>query len=125
MLESIYYIVPVLLIQFCFIVACAMIAGAIVPFFPDLKIVLDNVFLAMFFLSGIFFDINEVKEPVSTYLMWNPMVVIIDAYRDVLLRGNMPHFGDFVWIGSVSLIAIVGAFYAYRLLDLKFSKVRF
>jgi hypothetical protein len=33
--------------------------AALTPFFPDLRAILDNILLMLFFLSGVFFDISQ------------------------------------------------------------------
>ena len=115
----------IVLSQFCLITAVALLTGAITPFLPDLKVAIDNGMLFLFFLSGIFFDINEVREPVKTYLFLNPMAILIDEYRKVFLFGNFP---DALRLGLISLSSCVVAGFALLLLkqmDHKYGKIRF
>jgi lipopolysaccharide transport system permease protein len=82
---------PVLLfIQLILVCAVAGLAAAVVPIIPDLKYVIDYGMTLAFFMSGIFFDIHELAPRVQHLLMYNPMVVLIDSYRDVLLYARWP-----------------------------------
>ncbi|TWC34964.1 lipopolysaccharide transport system permease protein [Pseudomonas sp. SJZ079] len=115
----------VMLAQLCLIMALALLVGAITPFLPDLKVAIDNGMLLLFFLSGVFFDINEVQEPVKSYLLLNPMAGLIDEYRNVMIRGVWPDMGR---IGLIMLISlVVGGFGLVFLkqMDHRYGKVRF
>jgi lipopolysaccharide transport system permease protein len=107
-LQSTIIMLPVVMLsQLTLIFAVTWFVSAILPFVPDLKLFVDNAMTLFFFMSGIFFDISTFPEHVRGYFALNPMVGIIDAYRDVLIRGEMP---DFVYLGTVAAISIVFAF---------------
>ncbi len=82
---------PLLLaMQFLLICAVAGIGAALVPVIPDLKYVVDYGMTLMFFMSGIFFDINDLTPEIQQWLRYNPMVIFIESYRDVLLYAQWP-----------------------------------
>ena len=78
--------------------------AAIIPFIPDLKLIIDNILMMLFFLSGIFFDISTMPEQTQFYLHMNPMAIMIENYRIVLLGGNWP---DWSLLGIVTLLSSV------------------
>jgi len=89
--------------------AVSIFLGAVIPFFPDLHFLLRNGIMILFFLSGIFFDINQVDEPYKTWFYLNPMVSLIESYRDILLNGLAPGFMRLAMISFFSiLLGIVG-----------------
>jgi lipopolysaccharide transport system permease protein len=47
----------VILTQLLLIVAVTSLLAAIMPFFPDLRVILDNILMMLLFISGVFFDI--------------------------------------------------------------------
>jgi len=97
---------PVLLfVQLLLISFVAIMLAAIIPFIPDLKLIIDNLLMMLFFLSGIFFDIREMSEQIQFYLYLNPMAIMIENYRIVLLEGNWP---DWSLLGIVALFSVVG-----------------
>lgn len=118
--------VPVIIvIQFFLVTACAMVLGAIIPLLPDLKVVIDNGMMLLFFISGVFFNINEVDEPLKSYLFLNPMAVLMDEYRNVLIRGVWP---DGLRLGVILIFSLVLgtiALISLRQMDHKYGKVRF
>lgn len=106
-----YLWLPVLfLVQALLIAAASLLAAAITPFFPDLRIVLDNVVRLWFFLSGIFYDVSSFSEEVQTWFRLNPMVPILEGYRAVLMRGAAPDptLLAVIGIGGAALTALAG-----------------
>lgn len=115
----------VIMVQFCLVLAFSMLIGAITPFLPDLKVAVNNGMLMLFFLSGVFFDVNDVDEPIKNYLLLNPMAGLIDEYRNVLIRGFWPDGERLLVIMLVSVIAASVGAALLKHLDHQYGKVRF
>lgn len=115
----------VILTQFCLLLALAMLVGAITPLLPDLKVAIDNGMMLLFFISGVFFNINEVHEPLKSYLLLNPMAGLIDEYRNVMIRGIWPDTGRLAVILASSISLGVLALVLLKQMDHKYGKVRF
>ena len=118
--------VPLILaVQLCLILSCALLIGAITPFLPDLRLVMDNGMLFLFFVSGVFFDINTVQEPLRGYLLLNPMAGLIQEYRHVLISGIWP---DLQRLGAILLASLAIGAAGLALLrhwDDRYAKARF
>lgn len=101
---TIHYLglIPLLLTQLLLIVALTLLMAAIMPFLPDLKIVLDNLLRGLMFLSGIFYSGRNISESMQFYFYLNPMAVLIDGYRDVLMYQQWP---DFMRLGIIAAIS--------------------
>lgn len=115
----------VMVVQFSLILSLAMLVGSITPFLPDLKVAIDNGMMMLFFISGVFFNINEVHEPLRTYLLINPMAWLINEYRNVMIRGIWPDVQRLSIILSFSLVLGALALTLLKRLDHKYGKVRF
>lgn len=110
-----WFFIPVLLIlQFLLIAGASVFVASLVPFAQDLRMLLDNALMMLFFMSGIFFDINRMPEHVQQMLRFNPMAVIIDAYRSILLRDSLPESSGliFVLLVAASFMAVGSAIFA-------------
>lgn len=117
---------PILIIiQLCLVVSLAMLIGAVTPFLPDLKVVIDNGMMMLFFMSGVFYNINEVHEPLKSYLLLNPMARLIDQYRNVMIRGIWPDYGSLLVIFVTSLAFGILSLILLKKLDHSYGKVRF
>jgi lipopolysaccharide transport system permease protein len=115
----------VVLTQLFFITSVASLLAAIMPFFPDLRFILDNILLMLLFLSGIFFDINNIPEPLRAYLLLNPMALLITMYRKLLLDGLPPDFTQLLAIISISLMILILAMWLLHRFDRVYPKIVF
>ncbi len=109
----------VLATEFLLIAALALWVAALVPFLRSILVGLDVALRFGMFASGVFFDLSRVGEPVASWLAWNPVAMLLDAWRGVLMRGEWPDFAALAAIAAASLVAIAGArsFVAARELD--------
>ena len=59
---------------------------------PDVSQLLPIITMGLMFTSGIFFDVNEIPdvEMREALLTYQPLVFVLDAYRAVILRGQLP-----------------------------------
>lgn len=81
-----------------------LIVASIVPFIPDLRFVISPLLQGIFFLSGVFFTMDSVSPGARRWLEWDPMAVLIDCGRKILLYGETP---DFWRVGRVILVSLV------------------
>ncbi len=80
--------IPVLAVGGLFILGSAYLAAALTPFFPDLRILIDNGLRVLFFMSGIFYDIDTLSGSHTAVFQANPAAVLIDSLRGILLAGE-------------------------------------
>ncbi len=106
----------VFILNLLFVASLSLVASAFVPLIPDLRYVVSYGMTMLFFMSGIFFSVSELGEPVKSWLLWLPTVLIIDAYRSVLLYDQTPHLSAMLHILFPSLLLFAfGAFCLARL----------
>lgn len=86
-----YVALPALLaLNLLFIIELGLLLACIVPFFPDSRKIIDNLFQLLFFCSGIFFDISALSESSAQLLYLNPFAAFLSCYRSILLDGTLP-----------------------------------
>ena len=113
----------IIVVQFVLGLAIASMLAAILPFLPDLRQLIDNALVLLFFLSGVIFDISRAPPQIETYLYLNPMVALIESYREVLLEGRAPQWLHLLVILAVSLSGIVAAMLLLKRFDRVYPKV--
>lgn len=119
-----YFALPILLaVQMLLIMGCTYIAASIMPLVPDLRIMLDNALRAVMFVSGLFFSGDIVPESLKPWFYANPMAVMLESYRDVLLHGQWPHWERLAWIVLASMAGIVLGRRLLRHFDYSYPKV--
>ena len=106
----------VILIQSCFILGLAFILSTLNVFYRDTLMVMDVAILAWFFLTPVFYPIDQLPrnyvllgmEVDLHRLMYilNPMASIIGTYRDLLYWGYRTDF-DFFVRTAITALAIL------------------
>lgn len=117
------WLMPIVVLQFLLIVGISLLFSALVPLIPDLRYVIAYGVTLLFFLSGIFFDINELAEPIRSYLSWLPTVLIIDMYRGVLLHNTAPSLFNLLLLGIEGIIFYTTAWIVLIKLDRYYPRV--
>jgi len=121
-----WLLLPILVLtQLLLITSLSSLLASVMPFFPDLKVIFDNVLMMLFFLSGIFFDIAKLPEKVQGYLMLNPMAALITMYRQVLLKGVPPDWVQLLWVLTFSAVVMALAVWLFRRFDRVYPKIIF
>lgn len=110
-----YLCLPPLL--FCLALCAAgggLLLAALMPLLPDLRFVVEQVLTVVMFLSGVVFALERVPEPLARWLAWNPVLLLVDALRGVLLHGRWPEWPP----------VLRGAAIAFALIALGMATVR-
>jgi lipopolysaccharide transport system permease protein len=109
-------LVPLFAAAFLLSAGVGFVIAALVPLLPDLRFVIEQVLTVVMYLSGVVFLLPSVPSPLREILALNPIAVIMDAARGVLMHGQWPN-----WVGltKASLISVaaclIGAFVIARL----------
>ncbi len=97
--------IPVLFaVELLFIASLAYLFAGAVPFFPDLRVVLDSIFKILLFLSGVFYPLSKLPGGVNSILRLNPAVHLIEGYRKVLISNQWPDWQPLLIIAAVSTV---------------------
>jgi lipopolysaccharide transport system permease protein len=93
-----------LLLQLGLIIGLSLIVSISVTLVPDLRMLVQSLFRLLFFVSGIFFTAERVPANLLPYFHANPIAVLIESYRAVLLYGRAP---DIRLLGLTALVTLV------------------
>lgn len=119
-----WFLLPVLIFtQMLLIAAVTCLLAAIMPFFPDLRVILDNILMMFFFLSGIFFDISRMPESIQGYFWLNPMATLIGMYRKLLLEGVAPDWQQLALVTAFSVLIMLLAVWLFQRFDRVYPKI--
>ncbi|WP_267926530.1 ABC transporter permease [Desulfolithobacter dissulfuricans] len=110
-------------VQMLLMLALGSFLAAIIPFFPDLKLIVDNGMILLFFLSGVFFDVSSAPAKLKAWLSLNPMVGIIQSYRQVLLDASWPDWFFLATVCTLSLMLLALDWMLLRRYDRVYAKM--
>ena len=115
--------IPALIgIEFLFSLFVGTATALVIPFLPDLRILISNGLMLLLFLSGVFYDGASIPEPWQTYFFLNPLAVLIQAFRHVRIDGQWPHWGALLIILAVSLAGLAATLKFHARVDLVYGK---
>ncbi len=80
----------VLLVHVTLTLSLSLLLAMANLFYRDVKYLFELVLTVWMFLSAVLYPVDRVGGLTGTLMTLNPMTLIIEAYRDVLLRGQAP-----------------------------------
>lgn len=114
----------VVLVQLSLVVAVALLVSAIVPVVPDFQYIVHTGMIMLMFASGIFYDYRFALDPaLQQYFLLNPLAVLIEAYRDVLMRSAWPEPAGLVAIALGSTVTCWLMMRLFRRFDSRYARM--
>ena len=109
---------PVVMLPLIFAtIGLAWFLSSLGVFMRDIGQITGIITTVLLFISGVFFPISTLPEPYRTWVVLNPLAVIIEEGRNVLILGNLPD--PVIWCVMMTLgLFIAWAGYAW------FQKIR-
>lgn len=112
-----FYAIPIMMVLLLGTFALSTIITHFGVFVDDLSNVITVVLQLMFYMSGIFYSIeNRVPAPFDNILIkLNPVALVITDLRRVLLENADPHFYSLLmWLAISIVFAIIGVRIIYK-----------
>jgi lipopolysaccharide transport system permease protein len=101
----------VILIEFVLILSLAHIVATLQVRFRDTQYLLGLFLFLFFYLTPVFWDDTSIPEPFRSIMHLNPLALLLNAYRGILMRGQWPESMPLLTV-SITAIVILGLGYA-------------
>lgn len=102
----------ILIVQYILLIGLAFILSSITVYIRDLEYFISVLMMLWFYLCPIVYSVDFIPDKWLPLFKLNPMLHIINAYRDVLFYKRLP---DMANLGIWTLISIVIAFIGYKI----------
>lgn len=113
-----YVALPLLLaLELAVILAVSLPLAAIIPFFPDARVTVDAVLRSVMLISGIFFPISKIPGAYHWLFYLNPMAILIEAFRAVLLDEKWPRWDLLGYVLAFCVVAFAFTAWLYVRVD--------
>lgn len=100
------------------------LAAGLTVFLRDIPQTLGVVLNIWLYLTPIIYPASRIPEQWRAWVLWlNPMTAIVEVYRDLVLVGEMRHWGEWGVVAVVSLVIFCGGLWVYRKLRPAFADV--
>ena len=113
----------VIFTEFILILGISLLVAGITPFIPDVPSLLEHVLRMLMYLSGVMFAIDRIHLWFASYLAVNPMVVILNSFRDIMMYNQFPSFNA---LFTILLLGVLLCVYGIRLIkkyDVEYPKI--
>ncbi|PZD96381.1 ABC transporter permease [Paenibacillus sambharensis] len=112
----------VLLVETIFILSISLIFSALYVRFRDLEHIVSILVMVWFYLTPIVFPIDIFPAKVEEAMHYNPMVPIINSFRDVLLYGRAPEWSSLLYSAAVGIVLIIVGLITFKRCEKSFAE---
>lgn len=117
------YIPFIFIIQLLLITGISLIFSSINVYFRDIENMLGVILTVWMYLTPIIYPPELIPENVRFIFGLNPMVGIINAYRNTILYGVPPPWISFTFSIIISIILFILGIFVFRKLSRSFAEV--
>jgi ABC-type polysaccharide/polyol phosphate export permease len=83
--------------QLLFILGLCYLVAVVGTYVPDVRETLRAVIRGTFFITPILWPAGRVPEDWSFLVDYNPLAVLVNAYRDLIINGELPGLESALW----------------------------
>ncbi|MGE0683312.1 MAG: ABC transporter permease, partial [Candidatus Binatia bacterium] len=120
---ALFFLPYVMVVQYLFTLALALVLASLGVFLADLQITWGLGLRAWFYLSPILYSLDRVPEPYRFWFTLNPFSILVEAYRSMVLEGEIPNLSELAIMALLSLLFTLFAFLFFTWLEPRFAKV--
>ncbi|PSB57223.1 ABC transporter permease [Chamaesiphon polymorphus] len=100
------------------------LAAGLTVFLRDIPQVLAVVLNIWFYMTPIIYPASAIPAEFRDWIFWlNPLATISEVYRDLILVGEVKHWGEWGVAAAISAIVFAGGFAVYKRLRPVFADV--
>lgn len=110
-----------LAIEVGFLVSIALLASAMNVFYRDVKYLVPLGVQLWMFVTPVIYPVSKVPEALRPWYMLNPMAVVVDGVRRVVLHGQPPELQPLLMATGLVLLLGVTAYTYFKHVEVKFA----
>ncbi len=106
-LTMVVVLLPALVVlEFVLILAFAYPVAILHVWFRDTQHLLRIALQLLFYLTPVFYEVHSVPPSLAWIYKINPLAHLVDAYRAVLMRGELPRLDGIVYLTALSIVVM-------------------
>jgi len=127
-----YYRVPIgpailllpviVLVHVIFTTATALILAMSNLFYRDVKYLFEVVIAVWMFATSVLYPVELIGGRLGTIMRLNPMTPILESYRAVLLRAELPQAAPLLGVTAFSIVFLAIAWVAFHRSEFRFAE---
>jgi len=111
----------VLLVQIVFTFGISLFGAAINVFYRDIRFVIPLALQIMMYMSPIIYPTSIIPEKFLPFYYLNPMAIIIDSYRRIILYNEMPNWPYLLLATAISILVLLLAYRYFKKAEREFA----
>ena len=112
----------ILLIQIAIALGIGFIGGALNVFYRDIRHIFVLGLQLWFYASPIIYPVSAVPARLQSVYLLNPMVGVLDAYRNILLYRSFPAPSIFISAG-VAILLLTFGYWLFKRVEFQFADI--
>jgi lipopolysaccharide transport system permease protein len=108
--KNILYVIPIIFVMTCFATAMSLLFSATQVRFRDMGVAVPLILQIWMFATPVIYPLSAVPARVRPLYVLNPMVGIVENFRQTVLNGAPP---DFYTLGVAASVAFGLLFFSY------------
>jgi lipopolysaccharide transport system permease protein len=114
---NILYVLPIILVLTCFSLAMSFFFSATQVRFRDIGVAVPLLLQVWLFATPVIYPLSAVPARWRPIYLLNPMVGIIESFRQVILKGSAPDSGALLISAVISIILLVVCYIYFKLVE--------
>jgi ABC-type polysaccharide/polyol phosphate export permease len=120
--SAILFLPVVILVQLALTSAVALLLAMANLFYRDVKYLFEVVITVWMFSTSVLYPVDRVTGWAGALLRLNPMTPIVDAYRSVLLRGEVPALTPITVTAAVAVALLAAVWLVFHRSEFQFAE---
>jgi lipopolysaccharide transport system permease protein len=112
----------VLAVHIMFTLAISLLLAMANLFYRDVKYLFELVLTVWMFVSAVLYPVSQVGGWMGRLMAVNPVTPILEAYRDVILRGQLPEASSFLVTTMASAIFLAVSWVIFHRAEYAFAE---
>jgi lipopolysaccharide transport system permease protein len=118
-----FYVVPIILILSCFALAMSFLLSATQVRIRDVGVAVPLLLQLWLFATPVIYPLAAVPARLRPLYMLNPMVGIIENFREVILRGGAPDLRSLITSALISVVLLVVSYLYFKRVEATMADV--
>jgi len=111
---NILWVIPIFFIQQIFTLGLSLFFAAANLLYRDIQYLLAMILLLWMYVTPIIYSADMIPQKYKIIFQLNPMAVIINAYRQVILGGGVPKYSSIIIALVVSIFTLIIGFKYFK-----------
>ena len=111
------YAIPIIAVLTCFALAISFLFSATQIRFRDLGVAVPLLLQVWLFATPVIYPLSAVPQRIRPFYMLNPMVGIVENFRQVILRGAPPDTSSLLLSAVIAVILLVLSYLYFKWIE--------